>query len=353
MHKKWLITFLIIASLGLLLPALIVLVVDPFFHYHKPLASFPYVVDDQVDMNPGLARHMDYDSVLLGSSMTVNFNTDWFQEEMGLTTQKLSYNGAFPKDQANIMEILFAAKKTGVKQVFLGIDELNYSADIETTKFPITKYLYDKNPFNDVQYLWNKTVLLDYVLRPVADPKDKTEWNKIYPMWWQDEHYQKALVLMYYEPAETAESAPEIEPFLQAIEANLEANILPYIKAHPETTFTCFYPPYSILYWNDVTRRKELDCVIAKYDYMTRRLLEYDNVEVYFFQNQENIICNLNNYADYTHFHPRICQEMVQSFANGTHKVTLENLQEELDKLYDLAIDYDYDAIYDDWYATS
>ena len=347
---RWLAVILVITFVGLSCVAGLIIYVDPFFQYHKPLKSFPYVVDDQVDMNPGLARNMDYDSVLLGSSMTVNFNTDWFMEEMGLTTQKLSYNGAFPKDQSNIMDIVFQTKKQGVKAVFLGIDELNYSADPQQTKFPITDYLYDENKLNDISYVLNKDVLLDYVLRPCADPKDKSDWNMIYKPWWQDEHYKKALVLMYYEPAEVKAEETPAEEFIPAIEENLSQNICPYIEEHPETTFYIFYPPYSILYWNDVTREKELDAVLRKYEYMTQRLLQYDNVEVYFFQNQEDIICNLNNYADYTHYHGRICQYMVQCFASGERRVTTQNLRDELHTLDALVRDYDYDAIFDDWY---
>ncbi len=348
--KVWLLVFGLLSLIGLGAVAGLTYVVDPFFQYHKPLDSFPYVVDSQVNMNPGLAKNMEYDSILLGSSMTVSFNTDWFKEYCGLTTQKLSYNGAFPKDQSNIMEIVFRRKEDTVKRVFLGIDELNYSADIQQTKFEIPEYLYDENPFNDVKYLLNKDVVLDYILRAAADPKDKSDWNMIYKPWWQDEHYQKALVLMYYEPAEPAQEKVEADYYLEAVEANLEANICPYIEAHPETTFTIFYPPYSILYWNDVVRRQELEAVIAKYDYITRRLLAYDNVEVFFFQHEEEIICNLNNYADYTHYHGRICEYMVQCFARGEHRVTLENLEEELESLYQLASTYDYEAIFEDWY---
>lgn len=348
--KTWLITFGLLSVLALAGVAGLTFIVDPFFQYHKPLEGFPYLVDHQVNMNPGLAKNMDYDSILLGSSMTVNFNTDWFRDKLGLTTQKLSYNGAYPKDQANIMDIVFDAKGGTVKRVFLGIDELNYSADIVQTKFPIPQYLYDKNYFNDIEYLLNKDIILDYILRAMVDTKDKSDWNMIYKPWWQDEHYQKALVLMYYEPAELAKEAPDTQVFIEGIEQNLETNICPFIEEHPETTFTIFYPPYSILYWNNVVRQKELDTVIEKYRYMTKRLLEYPNVEVFFFQNQENIICNLNNYADYTHYHGRICEYMVECFASGERQVTLDNLEEEIQVLYSLASTYDYEAIFDDWY---
>ena len=343
--KRFWLTLASVVVLGLAAVIGITAYIDPFFHYHVPLQWFPYVVDDQVDMNPGLARHMDYDSVLLGSSMTVSFDTSWFDEEMGLKTQKLSYNGAYPKDQSNIMEIIFDSKGSSVKQVFLGIDELNYSCDVEQTKYPITDYLYDRNPFNDIKYLLNKDVFLDYVLRPVVDTKDKSDWNNIYKMWWQPMHYNLANVRLYYTPAEEVADETPAEEYIKGIEANLDTNIIPYIEAHPETKFTIFYPPYSILYWYDAKRQSQIDTIVKKYDYMTRRLLAYDNVEVYFFQNREDIITNFDNYADYTHYSPEICHFIVQSFSEEKYRVTEANLEDELKVLSDLAHNYDYESI--------
>ena len=347
--KVWLCTVAIVLLVAMVAWAGIVIYIDPFFQYHKPLKKFSYIVDDQVDMNPGLEKNMDYEACILGSSMVVNFNTDWFQEKLGLKTVKLPYNGAYPKDQSNILKIIFDAKGNDVKRVFLGIDEMNYSGGVDETKFPITDYLYDDNKLNDVKYIFNKDVMLDYCLKPIVDKSDCTPWNMTYPFWWQDEHYKKALVLMYYEPAEIKTEHADVSAFLDAVELNLNTNIIPYIEAHPETTFTLFYPPYSILYWNDVVNRNELEIVMAKYKYMSERLLAFNNVELYFFQNQKDIICNLNNYADYTHYHPRICEYMVQCFADGERKVTKDNLDEEIATLYDLADDYDYAAIWDDW----
>lgn len=103
--KRWLAGFLGIFLAGLAGCIALVIWVDPFFQYHKPLAWFPYLVDNQVNQNPGLAKHMDYDGILIGSSMTASFNTDWFEELMGMKTQKLSYNGSYPKDLSNIMQL--------------------------------------------------------------------------------------------------------------------------------------------------------------------------------------------------------------------------------------------------------
>ena len=328
--KRWLIGFFAIVLAGLVGAGALVVWVDPFFQYHKPLEGFPYLVDNQVNQNPGLAKHMDYEGVLLGSSMTTSFNTDWFAETLGVRTQKLSYNGSYPKDLANIMELVFAAKKDRVRAVFMALDQATFSAGVEETKFPVTSYLYDDNKLNDVQYLWNKDVILNYILRPLADQKDKSDWAELYKPWWTDEYYNKTNVLMYYEQAEkkrAKEALPE-DYFVEAVKRNLEQNLIPYIEAHPETEFYLFYPPYSILFWNDVTRQQELDAVIGRLRYMTERLLPYENVRLFHFLGKEEIICNLNNYADYIHYHKDVCRYMTECFASGENELTKENYQE-------------------------
>lgn len=349
-YKKWMAGFLAIALAGFAAAGALVIWVDPFFQYHKPLFRFPYLVDNQVNQNPGLAKNMDYEGVLLGSSMTTSFNTDWFTEVMDIRTQKLSYNGSYPKDLANIMELVFKAKGDSVQAVFAALDEETFSADAEETKFPVTDYLYDDNYFNDVQYVFNKDVLLNYILRPLADQKDKSDWAELYKPWWTDEYYNKGSVLMYYTPAEEGQEYLPADYFTKAVEQNLEQNICPYIEAHPETEFYLFYPPYSILFWNDVVRQKELDAVIGRLECMTEKLLSYENVRVFSFLGEEEIICNLNNYADYIHYHKDVCRYITECFADGTDELTQKNYREAFDALRALAQDYDYEAIWEDWY---
>ena len=353
--KRWLAGFAGIFLAGLTGCMALVIWVDPFFQYHKPLAWFPYLVDNQVNQNPGLAKHMDYDGILIGSSMTASFNTDWFEELMGMKTQKLSYNGSYPKDLSNIMQLVFDAKGDQVKAVYMAVDQSTFSADTEETKFPVTDYLYDDNVFNDVPYLLNKDVLLDYILRPLADRKDASDWAELYKPWWTDEYYNKANVLMYYEAAEEKqeEEALAADYFKDAVEENLQKNILPYIEDHPETEFYIFYPPYSILFWNDVTREKELEAVIGRLEYMTERLLNYENVHVFNFLGKEDIICNLNNYADYMHYHKNVCRYITECFATGENELHPENYGQAFDEIRTLAMSYNYPAIWDDWYDTT
>ncbi len=317
--KRWLIAVAATIFILLVLTGALVIFVDPFFQYHAPLKGFPYLVDNQLSQNPGMAKHMEYDSVILGSSMTVNFDTRWFAQTMGLNTIKLCYSGAYPKDQANIMDIIFDSGHQ-VKTVFLGLDVMTYTGGVDETKYPIPAYLYDDNYLNDVQYLYNKDVVLNYIVRQLADP-DRTELATVYQSWWTDEYYNIQWVMHNYEPPEITESETPPDAYIEGADRNLRANLCPYIEEHPDTMFYIFFPPYSILYWNDVMRENHLEATMEEYRYIADALLPYDNVRVFFFPDQEWIVTDLNNYADYTHYHPDINRYMTECFADGTCEI--------------------------------
>ncbi len=319
-YKKWIMAIVLIVALALLSEAVVVVYVDPFFQYHAPLADFPYLVDNQINQNPGMATHMKYDSVILGSSMTVNFNTNWFAELMGLDTIKLNYSGAYPKDQANIMERIFHSGNQ-VETVFLGIDVMTCTGGVEETKYPIPAYLYDDAIWNDAAYLWNKDVFLNYILRPLADP-DKTDLATVYQSWWTDEYYNIQWVMHNYENPPQVQEDTAKDAYLASVEANLSQNICLFIEQNPDTMFYVFFPPYSILYWNDVIKENHLEATMAEYQYIADRLLAYDNVRVFYFPDLEEIVTDLNNYADYTHYHRDINRYMTECFADGTCEIT-------------------------------
>ena len=101
-------------------------------------------------------------------------------------------------------------------------------------------------------------------------------------------------------------------------------NICPFIEENPQTEFVIFFPPYSILFWNDVLKENHLEATLEEYRYIASRLNAYENVEVYFFPDREEIICDLNHYADYSHYHPRYNRYMAECFADGTNRVAKE-----------------------------
>ena len=334
--------------------AAVVVYVDPFFHYHEPLPGFPYIVDNQLSQNPGMAMNMDYNACIIGSSMTVNFDTDDFRDMMGLDTLKLSYSGAYPKDDYNILSIVFdkttrARMKRPVDAVFFAMDIPVMTADTEETKYPRPEYLYDKNLLNDVNYVLNKDVLMQYVFRPVIQRKG-SDLSEIYASWWTPEYYNIQWVMHTYEEPVKVEKETPKDALIPQTGVNLDINILPFVRENPNTQFYFFFPPYSILYWHNIRQDNTFEATMMQYQYVAERLLEYDNVHLFYFQNLPETV-DLNNYADYSHYKPEMNRFMVECFKSGNCEIhSPEQMKDELLKMRGIIDEFDFDGLFSvDW----
>ncbi len=151
----------------------------------------------------------------------------------------------------------------------------------------------------------------------------------------------------WYEAPEAVQEETDADEYIAQTEANLDNNIIPFVENHPETTFYIFYPPYSILYWNNVLTENHLEATMNQYLYTAERLLEYDNVKLYYFQNMEETVTDLNNYADYTHYKPEINSYMVDCFGNGEHQVeSIEQMEKELLEMRRIIDDFDFEELF-------
>lgn len=320
--KKHCFLFAILSAFALLASAAMVLIADPFFHYHKPLDDLYYLIENKISQNPGIAAHFSYDSIITGSSMTVNFDTTLFAEELGLNTIKLSYDGAYPKD---VDTILTLAKKSPneIHAVFFNIDIYNYKAEPGTIAYKIPDYLYNDNPLDDIPYLFNKEVILDYILRPQVE-HEGTPLSAAYCSWPYMYYGAEVVSETYHAPTVFSDELPT-DIFTENISTNLEEYILPHIKNMPDTRFVIFFPPYSVLYWYDRYADGSLAAELASEKQVIETLLAYPNVEIYYFQNQFDYITDLNNYSDYTHYRHEMNDYMTACFADGTNRLTVYN----------------------------
>ncbi len=341
-YKGYIRFFFISFLLLILAVILMVVVVDPFFHYHAPIEGVNYIIDDQIYQNPGIAKNFEYDSVILGSSMTVNFDTDLFAQTMGLHTVKLSYNAAYPKDNDNIMRFVKDSPNQ-IRQVFLGIDIYTYKTMPGITAYPVPEYLYDDNLINDVSYLLNKDVLLDYILMPQVR-HESTPLNEIYYFW----HYvpcgEEYVAASYARPEEFVDMLPT-GTYRDNIEKNMQSCILPYIKFMPDTQFTVFFPPYSILYWYTRYADGNLEAELEGERQIMEQLFACPNVRVYYFQNDYDFITDLNNYSDYTHYTHEMNDQMTRWFAEDDcpYEVSAENYEAVLDAMKEWLEKCDYE----------
>ena len=87
-YRKFLKGFLVQAVLLLLALAAAVILIDPFFHYHKPWFGLKAVLTDKEYQCIGSLRTFDYDSLIVGSSVAENYYNGWFNEGFQCKTVK-------------------------------------------------------------------------------------------------------------------------------------------------------------------------------------------------------------------------------------------------------------------------
>ncbi len=319
---------------GLLCCALLVILVDPFFHYRGPNASFPYMVNDQLSQNPGLARNSKYDSLSLGSSVTLDYDKSWFKEIYGLDTLKLPYNGAYLKDIATAME---QADKSGnrLKTVFIAIDIMVAAADPETVKYPYPMYLYDDNPVNDVNYLFNKDVILEYILKPFINRAAATDPNEYYSNYMNMTYGREHVLAGHTFPEESGEKADPADKRDRMFRSVYE-NLTPMLEAHPDTRFIFYYPARSILYWIDSVRLGDFDAYMEEERALAGYLLTFDNAEVHFLHNDEEVITDLDRYTDTVHFDRDTARHVLEVMKAGTYRATKDNIEEMISGFYEI-----------------
>lgn len=339
-----------------------IFLVDPYYHYHKPYFGFPIILDDAVYQTAGAAKHLEYDSAIIGTSMTENMHTSWFDEELGWNTMKLSYSGA----RTNDLQAIFAQveqKEGELKHVVMDINTYQLTEESWTSYVERPHYLYDNSLLNDYQYLYNHDILVLSVQRSIAWMKG-VEDNIDSAYTWEDpELFRKEIVLnvaketrekligdrpidenLYVVSGTTTE---DLERKLQVCQDNLD-NILPFIETHPETEFWVMIPPYSMLYWEELVLQGTLEDMLAIYTYAIEHLLSYDNVKIFYFQNEPEIITNLDNYRDSAHHSPEYNRYMFECMRDGKNMLTPENYLQELEGMYNFAKDYSYNTLWDE-----
>ncbi len=349
--KTFIISFLILTLIVISL----VFVVDPFFQYHEPwITEIPYLYN-QVYQAPGLARNTQYDSVILGNSMTENFESDWFNEELGWNTLKLSYSGARTKDLDALFEQIFSSDNE-IKHIFMNLDFYQFEVDSETCFAIHPDHLYSSTILDDASYLLNKDTVKVSAEILCKEACGQSLGNMSHAYSWSAADgvdISKEAVLRDCENNNKNIVITDIdtEEYQKNVELNL-AHITKHIENHPETEFAIFISPYSVMYWETCMLGDKFDTIINMSEYVIGELLSYPNVSVYYFQNINEIVTDLSLYRDTIHYNGDINRYIFDSFKTQKHQVFADTYKEEISKTKDLALEFNYQAVWDEYYAT-
>ncbi len=107
-QKKWFIRCIGLLAAAVAAAVLLVWLVDPLFHFHKPFPFISYNLYDERYVNDGILRHFDYNTVIIGTSMAQNFKPSEVEALFGGTRH-------FPAQVMQNYPIIFGVHWSAIK----------------------------------------------------------------------------------------------------------------------------------------------------------------------------------------------------------------------------------------------
>ncbi|MBR4038801.1 MAG: hypothetical protein IKJ11_01730 [Clostridia bacterium] len=298
----------------------LVIAIDPFQVYRLATHYMPPIDNTtQVYANAGIVRNYDYDSIVVGTSVTENFRPSQMDALLGGRFIKLCSSAGTAYNHALLLNLAFDTHE--IRRVIYGLDVYSFIAELTETGCEVPFYLYDHNPFNDAQYWLNRSVLGSFLPRCLhtwGQRQDDSIRDSMYSWKGSDNYGLSALYNAHFSPA--APMRPADADVAKAL-ANLNAHVLPLITAHPETQFDFFFPPYSAAEWSTMQAKGTLESMLTLRGVCYDVLSQYDNVTVYDFSTREDWVLNLDNYKDTLHYGAWINDAIVEEIAAGRFAV--------------------------------
>jgi len=300
--------------------------IDPLQFHRRATRFAPQFSFEQRFQNPGLARNYDYDTVIIGSSVTENFYPDEVEARLGGRALKLSISGSTAHEQALILDVAF--RHRAPRNVIWALDWFAFATEpdaVRDDRGPFPDYLYRPGLRTIRGYLlnWDTFTHSLTTMRADAPLRDLASLNA-----WDEERPADCfeLVRLYHDP-EALRSKQRIMARLahgaEAVRPNAEANFFRIVEAHPETTFYAYFPPYSVAHHRYYARHfpREYAALEVLRRLVAGRSPDLPNLRLYDFQAATDWTHDFDEYADITHHSRRINGYILDAFTTGRYRV--------------------------------
>ena len=351
--KKWCICCIVSVLVLLLIMGGTVAVVDPYFHYHRPLKELSYRIYNERYQNDGILRHFTYDAVIIGTSMTENFKTSELDQLFQVHAVKVPFSGASYKEINDRLKTAFQRKRP-VKMVVRGLDcsmlldspdKMNYDG----SSYP--EYLYDDRIFNDVNYILNKEVFVQMIQNVFLYTRSGAEMTSFdsYANWNESMTFGKEAVDLTYTRREEKEEEKVsfTDQDRENVRENITQNVIELASENPDTEFYLFFTPYSIYYWDAIDRNGTINRYLEAEQYAISLLLKQENIHLFSFFTEFGMICDLNNYKDVWHYSEEVNSQILQWMKEGEHELNQQNCEAYYAEMREFYLNYDYDSLFE------
>ncbi len=317
----------------------IVFVVDPFYMFR--LNENPYILSERYS-SPGLVKHYNCDTLLIGSSMIQNTDMDYFNEKLDTKAVKIGISGIGLEETAKYINL--ASKRNDIEKYYVCIDLASLNKeDIATPEF-----LFEDDILSYIKYFFNYEVWTRYMPIDVAliamnkmgielplTVKESTDVKYI-GEWKKSVVFGKKRVIRNYLNKKFAVSSVEKTNLISKSKKRID-DFFDRVDMS-ESEFNFFFPPYSALAWYNNQKDDIFDEYLIIKEYFIEKAHQNGSY-VYDFQ-ASDFILDLDNYKDTTHYSPEINNWMTDCFQKEINKVNNYDVPELNKKLRKLVEDF-------------
>ena len=323
---KWLVSFGAIVLAIVIALSSIAYIIDPYFQFrtrdHSYMLSGWFV-------SGGLIKNYDYDTLIIGSSMTQNFDMEYFRQTMDAKPLHIGLGGINPVEIGELMEVAYKTDKA--TDYYIGIDLSMFTDTTQTSRN--FQYLLNDDLLSRLRYLlsyevWFCYIPVDLALMTldklgISLPKKFSYSRSIDHLenWSLDFSFGEDIVWSNYTNAQYSVSQIDTNNLYNKMVTCIDLFFSRLDLTKGKHHF--FFPPYSSLFWCDAQNSGYFDAYLKAKEYFIQKA-EISGATVYDFQSAE-FTSNLNNYKDTTHYCPEINDWMIECFANQDYIVTQQD----------------------------
>lgn len=332
--QKWIVSFFAIVLAILITLSGLAYIVDPFFQFR--IKDNSYLLNEWF-VGSGLIKNYDYDTLILGSSMTQNFDMDLIREKLDSQPLHVGLGGVNSLELGELINLAYEANKA--ERYFVCVDMYAFTNDAETSRNP--SYLLRNDVLSRFHYLlsyepWFRYIPVDLSLITLdwmgVSLPPKFEYRRNIDKlgdWRMNFTFGEEVVLKNYKSAKFSVSVVDTDNLYNRMIEHIDRYLSEFNFKNGQHIF--FFPPYSSLYWCDAQDSGYFDSYLQAKRYFVKKATGY-GATMYDFQCAD-FTTDLNNYKDTTHYTPEINNWMVDCFANLEYVITEQNSGEFQTKL--------------------
>lgn len=314
-------TFVISSLLAIIFVVFSNFIVDPFTYYHRPWIPINISSNHRYS-NPGLAKHLEYNLALIGTSHVVEIESSKLSDVFGEPAVNLATTGSLIKGQSQLAEFVLQQGKAHTL-----LWEMNYPSfefgeiySQSGEEFPL--YFYKPSIETHFRYLMSMDTLM-HSLRAMRNPGRVTLDNRNRPPAHQ---FSEARVMANWDfqlqrwDSNTRRLWSMHMSSVESPETLIERHVIPLLEQNPEVNFGLFFPPVSVMMFLQFASRGDNDFLVwlRFRDALADLTQGFPNVRLYDFQSDWNLVSDLDLYRDIEHYNGAVLENMfVQMKLNG------------------------------------